>query len=90
MQGELTLSVQGSTTATSAEKNDFSIIFNYQDAGNYYFVSFNETNSRLTPGFSRSSTVSRRNSRNINNNITAGTFYNVRVERRGGAITGSA
>jgi hypothetical protein len=38
-----TLTVDGIATDTSSTVNDFTVIFNWKDASNYYYASFNET-----------------------------------------------
>jgi Stigma-specific protein, Stig1/HYDIN/CFA65/VesB-like, Ig-like domain len=41
-----TFTVDGISTATSSNVNDFSVIFNFKDINNYYYASFNETDTR--------------------------------------------
>jgi glucose/arabinose dehydrogenase len=50
INGDFTLTAQGSALSTSGTWDDFGIIFGYQDVNNYYFVNFNESNNSTSNG----------------------------------------
>jgi hypothetical protein len=84
--GDFTLTAAASTTPTSSRFNDFSVIFGFRDASNYYFASFAEGNDANTSGIFKVSGGTRTQLADISRLITAGTFYPIRVERQGAAI----
>ena len=76
----------GRDDATGSLFNDFSVVFDYQDPGNYYFASFSEGNDTNTSGIFKVSGGVRTELADITTPIAAGTLYPVRVEREGSAI----
>jgi hypothetical protein len=85
--GDFILSADGKTTPTSTSNwNDFSIIFNYQDASNYYYVSLNESNDGGTNGVFKVVSGTKTELADITSVITAGTMYTVKVEKTGSGI----
>lgn len=83
VSGDFTLTVDASATATSALWNDFSVIFNYQNSTNYYYVSFNESNDTGTSGIFKYVAGVKTQLADITALITGGTTYAVQVERTG-------
>lgn len=51
--GNFTLTVDATLLAPTLSFGDFAVILNYQDASNYYFVSFSQTNGPSTHGIFR-------------------------------------
>jgi hypothetical protein len=83
VSGDFTLTVDASATATSALWNDFSVLFNYQNSTNYYWVSFNESNDGGTSGLFKIVNGVQTQLADITSLITAGTTYAVKIERTG-------
>ncbi len=84
---DFTLTVDASVSASASAWDDFSIVFNYSDVNNYYFVSFNESNDDRTSGvFSFVNGVLTQLA-DISAAIQAGTTYSVRIVRQGGGAT---
>ena len=84
--GDFALTAAGSATATSAAWNDFSVIFGYRDAANYYYASFNESNDSATNGIFKVVGCARTQLADFTSTIAAGTLYPIRIERHGAAI----
>ncbi|MFP2908047.1 hypothetical protein ACLESD_23955 [Pyxidicoccus sp. 3LFB2] len=84
--GDYVLTAEGKTTPTTSAWNDFSIVFSYQDAQNYHFVSLNESNDDLTKGIFKVSGGVKTQLADITTAVTAGTLYRVRVERTGSTL----
>jgi hypothetical protein len=84
--GDFTLSARAAVTPTANAFNDFSVVFGYRDPSNYYYASFNETNDASTSGIFRVRNGAVTQLADITNRITAGTSYQIRVERQGTAI----
>lgn len=83
INGNFTLTADASVTGTSNAFNDFSIVFGYTSYTDYYYVSFNESNDGNTSGIFRLSGTTQTQIADITSGITAGTIYNIRVERVG-------
>lgn len=84
--GDFTLTADASVAQTSNAFNDFSVLFGYQDADNYYFASFNESNDPNTSGIFRVSGGTQTQLADITNLIAPGTTYAVKVERAGSSL----
>jgi hypothetical protein len=50
LPASFTLSVDALAMDSTSAVNDFSVIFNFQDAGNYYYASFNEKDANASGG----------------------------------------
>lgn len=88
VSGVYTLSADASATSnTSSPWDDFSILFNYQDANNYYYVSLNESNDASTSGIFKIAGGVITQLADITTLLTAGTTYAVKIVRDGSAIT---
>lgn len=86
VNGNFVLTANASVVSTSSQWNDFSIAFNVQDANNYYYANFSESNNSETSGIFRVSNAVVTQLSDISELITAGQNYQVRVERQNGAI----
>jgi hypothetical protein len=83
VSGDWTLTVDASTTATSSVWNDVSVIFNYQDASNYHYVSFNESNDGGTSGIFKFVAGVQTQLTDITSLITGGSIYAVQIMKTG-------
>ena len=84
--GDFTLTALAGTTPTDSPFNDFSIVFDYRDAANYYFASFSEGNDTNTSGIFKVAAGVRTQLADITVPVVAGTLYPIRIERQGTAI----
>jgi hypothetical protein len=84
--GDFTLTADAKAYATSSTSDDFAIIFGWQDPDNYYFASFAESNTSAQSGIFRVLNGTSTQLADITSLITAGTTYNIRVERVGSSI----
>lgn len=85
--GDFTLSARARATATASAWNDFSVIFGYQDPGNYAFVSFNESTDAFTNGIFTVTAGTQTRVAALSQNIVAGQFYDVGLARAGGTVS---
>jgi alpha-D-ribose 1-methylphosphonate 5-triphosphate diphosphatase PhnM len=75
-------------TASSSTFDDFSVIFGYVDANNYYFASFNESDDDNTNGIFRVSNGTATQIRNFSATTTAGTsLHAIKVEVKDGTVS---
>jgi hypothetical protein len=86
VSGDFELTADGSTTATSNDYNDFGIIFNYQDANNFYFAHFAETNDATGGGVFKVAAGTQTRLVAFTPTVTPGTTYAVKVTKTGSAI----
>jgi hypothetical protein len=86
VNGDFTLNVQATPTATAAAWNNAAVIFGYQDPNNYYFVSFNESNDAATSGIFKVVNGVSTELADITTPIVAGQASRIRVQRVGGNI----
>jgi hypothetical protein len=84
--GDFILTVDGKATPTTNAWNDFSVVFSYQDAQNYHYVSFSESNDGLTKGIFKVTDGVKTQLADITAAFTAGTLYQVKVERTGSTL----
>lgn len=84
--GDFTYKVDAQASATSSSWDDFALIFNYQDAGNYYVASFNESNDGYTHGIFKYSNWTLTQLVDFSDFISGGTPYTAQVVRRGSQI----
>ncbi|MBC8059521.1 MAG: alginate lyase family protein [Clostridiaceae bacterium] len=85
--GDFTLTTLGRVTGTTSAWNDFEVIFGYQDANNYYFTSFNESNDGNTSGIFKVVNGTATQLTDITSLIVANTDYNIEIVRSGSTIT---
>jgi hypothetical protein len=85
--GDFALTVDATVIATQSQWNDFSVLFGYQDAGNYAFVSFNESVDDWTNGVFSVTDGTQTRLAGFTSTITAGQRYRVEVARSGSSIT---
>ncbi|HEY0947330.1 MAG TPA: chitobiase/beta-hexosaminidase C-terminal domain-containing protein [Opitutaceae bacterium] len=83
VSGNFVLTVDGAAAATTSAWDDFSVIFGYQDASNYYYVSFNERNDGLTSGVFKVSGGVSKQLADITAAISGGRAYSVKIEKSG-------
>jgi hypothetical protein len=86
LSGVFTLTADASAENTTGAFDDFSVIFNYTDANNYYFASFNESNDANTSGIFRISGGVVTQLADITSLISGGTTYSIRVVKNGSSI----
>ena len=86
VSGDFTLSASAATTPTDSPFNDFSVVFGFRDPADYWFASFSEGNDANTSGIFKVAGGARTELADITTPITAGTPYDVRIERRGESI----
>ncbi|MFP2904248.1 polysaccharide lyase [Pyxidicoccus sp. 3LFB2] len=86
VSGDFTYKVDARATASTSVWDDFALVFNYQDAGNYSFASFNESNDGFTHGIFKYSNYTLTQLVDFSGPIAGGTFYPVEVVRGGGLI----
>lgn len=87
VSGVFTLTADASSANTTSLFDDFSIIFNYTDANNYYYASFNEGNDANTSGIFKISGGTVTELADITSLITGGTTYAIKVVKNGSSIT---
>jgi hypothetical protein len=85
LEGDFDLAVDGRVPSSNGWA-DFAVIFNYQDANNYYFFSSNQSNDSLTSGIFKvvNGQVSELAEAAV---ISTDTTYRVRVVRSGSSIS---
>ena len=84
--GDFTLEVDARAEAAGVPWSNFSVIFGYQDAQNYYFFSSNQSNDAATSGIFRVVNGNSTELADVPAAITPGTTYQLRVERSGDQI----
>jgi hypothetical protein len=82
VDGDFTLTTSAMVKATADAWDNFSVVFAYQDAANYDYASFNESNNLSTSGLFRVRGGVLTQLADITKKITAGTTYKVTIERR--------
>jgi len=82
LTGDWTLAADCSATVTDTW-DDFSVVFGYQDANNYYHVSFNEQNGPVTSGIIKVVAGGGVQLADITTLISGGTSYAVKVVKTG-------
>jgi len=83
LTGDFSIMATAAATATSSNWNDFSIIFGYQNATNYYFANFSEGQDSASNGLFRVSNGRSRQITAFAAAIAAGTYESIRIERQG-------
>ena len=86
VSGDFTYKVDARSTASTSVWDDFAVVFNYQDAGNYYFASFNESNDGYTHGIFKYSNYTLTQLADFSGATSSGAFHAVEVARTGGLI----
>lgn len=81
-----TLTAEARTTGTRNRFNDFSFLFAYQDAGDYCFASFNESNDDETSGIFVVDDGAVRELADITRSISADRTYEVGIEKAGSDV----
>jgi hypothetical protein len=83
ISGNYTLTTDARVAATSSNFDDFSVLFNYVDKSNYYYVSFNESNDGGTSGIFKVKDGNVTELKDITSLIKADTDYKVTVVKSG-------
>jgi subtilisin family serine protease len=86
VSGDFMLMADGSTVGTSNTYNDFAVIFCYQDANNYYYAQWNETDDPNTHGIFKVQGGVATQLVNFGPVITSDTTYNIDILRVGSLI----
>jgi hypothetical protein len=86
VNGDFTLTIDGSVVSSSGTFDDFGVIFDYQDANNYYAAQFNETNADGTNGLLKVQNGVETEIADFTSTIAAGTTYAIKVEKIGSTI----
>jgi hypothetical protein len=87
VSGDFTLTAQVSAVSSSAIWDDAAVIFGYQDANNYYYVSFNESNDPNTNGLFKVVGGTKTQLTDFAATTASGsTLHNIRIERVGSGI----
>jgi subtilisin family serine protease len=86
ISGDFTLMVDASVVNTSTTWKDFDIIFGYKDTNNYYFASFNQSDSTNTHGIFKVQNGVSTQLENFGATITPETTYKVDIRRMGNLI----
>lgn len=73
-------------TGTGSSWNDAAILFDYQDASNYYYVSLNESNDGNTKGIFKVVSGSPTQLADITISVTSDTDYPITIVRNGASI----
>ena len=86
VNGGFTLTVDASVAASSSSFDDFGVIFNYQDANNYYVANFNETDDAGGNGIIRVQGGAETKLATLTGSTAGGTTYAVKVVKTGSTI----
>ncbi len=84
--GDFVATTDARAYPTTGAWDDFAVIFGWQDPGNYYFASFNESNNGTTKGIFKVQGGVSTQLADITSAFTAGTTYKIKVERTGSSI----
>lgn len=86
VNGDFVLNTEASVTDTSSSWNDISIIYNFQDASNYYMVSLNESNDAYTSGILKVESGVKSELADITTMITADTMMEIEIVKTGSQV----
>jgi hypothetical protein len=86
ISGLFVLTVDAKAARSSGRWDDFAIIFGYQNANNYYFANFNESNNAKTNGIFKVTNGVSVEVRDFTSTISGGTNYKIKIERNGNSI----
>lgn len=87
VNGDFSLSAVVNITGSSTTWNDAAIVFGYQDASNYYYVSLNENNDGYTKGILKVVNGVPTELDDITISISSDTDYSVEIIRSGSSIS---
>jgi hypothetical protein len=76
-----TYKVDGRATSTSSRWDDFSVAFNYIDANNYYYASFNESSNSTTNGVFKVTNGTGTKVKDFSSTTAGGSFYTIKIEK---------
>lgn len=86
VSGDFSLTADGKVLATDDPWNDFSVLFGYKDANNYYFASFNENDDGRTNGIFKVVNGEQTELANFTTKFVPGQNYKVGITRNGAGI----
>jgi hypothetical protein len=88
VSGDFTLTANASAVASSSIWDDVAIVFNYQDANNYYYAIFNESDDANTNALFKVQGGTVTQLADFGTTVTAPgtTLHSIRIERAGGNI----
>jgi hypothetical protein len=87
VSGDFTLTAQVGAVSTSGTWDDTAVIFGYQDANNYYFASFNESNDAGTNGIFKVVNGTKTQIADFSATTNSGTtLRSIKIERVGNSI----
>lgn len=81
--GNFTLQVDAKVTQSTSKFDDFSVLFDYVDANNYWYASFNESNDNGTNGIFKIENGAMTQVTDFSRTITPGQNYKVGIRREG-------
>ncbi len=84
--GNFVVKANVSAVASDAQWDDVAVVFNYQDANNYYYASFSETNNQYIHGIFKIQNGTKTELKDSSAAFSAGATYAVRIERVGTSI----
>jgi hypothetical protein len=88
VSGDFTLTAEASAVASTSIWDDVAIVFGYQDAQNYYYVSLNEGDDAGTNALFRVQAGTKTQLVDFGSNVTApaSTLHQIKIERAGSSI----
>jgi cytochrome c peroxidase len=84
--GDFELFVDGNAIATSGTADDFTVVFNFQNATNYMFANFNETNDSAANGLFKVVNSVRTQIMDFSSTTAGGTPRRISIRRAGATI----
>jgi hypothetical protein len=84
--GDFNLSVYSKVIGTASRSNDFAVLFNFEDANNYYYAIFSESSASDTNGVFKVSQGNRTRIASFSSTIRANATYKIIVQRIGDTI----
>jgi hypothetical protein len=85
--GDFTMQADGKAKNNSGSTDNFSMIFNYQDVDNYYYVNFSESNAATTHGLFKVASGTATQLADFSGSlITGDNLYPIKIVRSGSSI----
>lgn len=86
ISGDFTSTVDINVTSTTSKFDDFSIIFDFQNAENYYYTSFNESTDSATNGIFKVSGGVASKIADMGSNIASDETYTIKIVKTGSTV----
>jgi hypothetical protein len=86
VNGDYTLTTNANSVSTSSAWDDFSVVFDFKDANNYFYANFNESEGPSTNGLFKVVNGTSTQVSDFSSLITGGTVYAVKVEKVGATV----